>query len=135
MNRLNPLYIGAVLIVILLFLSSQLLQKKEELQDIKNSYITTQKVAIELSSLKKVYSDKKRLKKSLQHILNLSSLRSTDIVQTDKNSATILNIKSMQQKALNLLMGKILNANFNIKILKIKKLSDKKASLYMEIKW
>lgn len=135
MNRLNPLHIGLLLIVILLFLSSKLIESKTEFLEAKNSYNETQKVAITLSALKKVYADKQRLKKSLYRILQLSSLRSADILKTTKKSEIILSSKSMEKKALNSLMGKILNANFNIKILKIKKLSDKKASLYMEIKW
>jgi len=135
MNRLNPLHIGLLLIVILLFLSSKLIESKTEFLEAKNSYKETQKVAITLSALKKVYADKQRLKKSLYRILQLSSLRSADILKTTKKSEIILSSKSMEKKALNSLMGKILNANFNIKILKIKKLSDKKASLYMEIKW
>jgi len=135
MNRLNPLHIGALLIVILLFISSKLVESKNQLLEAKISYQETQKVAIELSDLKKVYADKKRLKKSLYKILQLSSLRSANIVKTTKKSEIILSSKSMEKKALNSLLGKILNANFNIKILKIKKLSDKKASLYMEIKW
>jgi len=135
MNHLNPLHIGLLLIVILLFLSSKLIESKTEFLEAKNSYNETQKVAITLSALKKVYADKQRLKKSLYRILQLSSLRSADILKTTKKSEIILSSKSMEKKALNSLMGKILNANFNIKILKIKKLSDKKASLYMEIKW
>ena len=135
MNRLNPLHIGALLIVVLLFISSKLVESKNQLLEAKSSYQETQKVAIELSDLKKVYADKKRLKKSLYKILQLSSLRSANIVKTTKKSEIILSSKSMEKKALNSLLGKILNANFNIKILKIKKLSDKKASLYMEIKW
>ena len=135
MNRLNPLHIGALLIVILLFISSKLVESKNQLLEAKSSYQETQKVAIELSDLKKVYADKKRLKKSLYKILQLSSLRSANIVKKTKKSEIILSSKSMEKKALNSLLGKILNANFNIKILKIKKLSDKKASLYMEIKW
>ena len=135
MNRLNPLHIGALLIVVLLFISSKLVESKNQLLEAKISYQETQKVAIELSDLKKVYADKKRLKKSLYKILQLSSLRSANIIKTTKKSEIILSSKSMEKKALNSLLGKILNANFNIKILKIKKLSDKKASLYMEIKW
>jgi hypothetical protein len=41
----------------------------------------------------------------------------------------------MDKNTLNLLMGKILNASFNITSMQIKKLSDDKVSLDMEIKW
>jgi hypothetical protein len=41
----------------------------------------------------------------------------------------------MNLKALNTLLGKVLNATFYISELKIKRLSEKSASLKMEIKW
>ena len=135
MNQVNPLHIAILLAVILSFVSFKLVSAKQEFSDAQSSFKKTQKIAVELSSLKKVYADKKKLKKSLKRILQLSSLRSANISKTDKKSEVLLSSRSMNKKALNTLMGKILNANFNIKILKIKKLSEKKVSLYMEIKW
>ncbi|MEA3228741.1 MAG: hypothetical protein U9P38_06700 [Campylobacterota bacterium] len=135
MNSVNPLHIALLLLVVLSFISFKLIESKQELVDIKNSYQETHKVALELRDLKKVYADKKRLKRSLQRVLKLPSLRQAEIVKIDKKSEFILSSKSMDKKALNSLMGKILNGNFNIKIVKIKRLNEKKVSLYMEIKW
>ncbi len=135
MNRINPLHLGLLLIVILIFVIFKLNNAKVELLEAKESYKETLIVATELKDLKKVYADKKKLKKSLQRILQLSSLRSAKIVKTSKKTYMILSSKSIDKKALNTLMAKILNANFNLNSLKIKRLSEKKASLYMEIKW
>ncbi len=135
MNRINPLHLGLLLIVILIFVIFKLNNAKVELLEAKESYKETLIVAKELTDLKKVYADKKKLKKTLQRILQLSSLRSAKIVKTSKKTYMILSSKSIDKKALNTLMAKILNANFNLNSLKIKRLSEKKASLYMEIKW
>jgi len=135
MNRINPLHLGLLLIVILIFVIFKLNNAKVELLEAKESYKETLIVATELKDLKKVYADKKKLKKSLQRILQLSSLRSAKIVKTSKKTYMILSSKSIDKKALNTLMAKILNANFNLNSLKIKQLSEQKASLYMEIKW
>jgi len=135
MNRINPLHLGLLLIVILIFVIFKLNNAKVELLEAKESYKETLIVAKELTDLKKVYADKKKLKKTLQRILQLSSLRSAKIVKTSKKTYMILSSKSIDKKALNILMAKILNANFNLNSLKIKRLSEKKASLYMEIKW
>ena len=135
MNRINPLHLGLLLIVILIFVIFKLNNAKVELLEAKESYKETLIVAKELTDLKKVYADKKKLKKTLQRILQLSSLRSAKIVKTSKKTYMILSSKSIDKKALNTLMAKILNANFNLNSLKIKQLSEQKASLYMEIKW
>ena len=135
MNQINPLHLGLLLIVVLVFITFKLNGVKAELLEVKESYKETLVVATELKELKKVYADRKKLTKALQRILQLSSLRLSNIVKTSKKSQMIISSKSMDKKALNILMTKILNANFNIKSLKIKQLNEKKASLYMEIKW
>lgn len=135
MNHINPLHLGLLLIVILVFITSKLNNGKVELLEAKKSYTKTLLVATQLRDLKKVYADKKKSKKNLQRILQLSSLRSADIIKKSKKSQTILSSKSIDKKALDTFMAKILNANFNINSLRIKQLNEKKASLYMEIKW
>jgi hypothetical protein len=47
----------------------------------------------------------------------------------------ILSSKSIDKKALNLLMGKLLNGVFQINSFKIKKLDEFKVSFEIEIKW
>ncbi|MBU1659433.1 hypothetical protein KKG72_10355 [bacterium] len=135
MNRVNPLYIGILLFVILIILLFKLSSAKDELFQAKESYTFTAKVAADLSGLKEVYGDKEQIKKSLAGILNLTSLKSASLEQKIKRSGLEISSSSMDIIALNLLMGKILNSSYNITALKIKKLSETKASLHMEITW
>lgn len=135
MNRVNPLYIGILLLLILAFVSFKLSEVKSDLKDAKDDYKKTLILAIDLSSLKEVYADKAKLKESLQRILKQPYLRSSNIVQVFKDSGATISSQSIDIDALNLLMGKILNASFNVVSLDIKKLSDTNASLDMEIKW
>jgi len=125
MNRINPLYLGGFLIVLLLFFSFKLSNAKADLAEAKESYKESLKLSTSLSELKKVYTKKPRL----------GAFKSASIVQTKTKSGVILDAKSIDIKELNSLMGKLLNGAYNIDALKIKKLSATKASLHLEIKW
>lgn len=125
MNRVNPLYFGGFLIVVLLFFSFKLNIAKSELAEAKESYKESLKLSTSLSELKKVYTKEPRL----------TAFKSASIVQTKTKSGVNLSAKSINIKELNSLMGKLLNGAYNIEALKIKKISATEASLHLEIKW
>ncbi len=125
MNRINPLYLGLFLVTMLLFLSFLLSSAKEELSQTKEAYRDSLKLSSELSGLKKVYAKK----------MKLSLLKSPSLVQKTTKSGVTLSSDAMDIRELNTLMGKLLNGAYNITILKINRLSQTKASLYLEIKW
>jgi len=135
MNRINPLYIGLALVILISFISYKLNMVANEYDVAKSEYKETLALANELKSLKNVYSDKKRVRKSLQKILNHSSLRGVEINKSFTKSTLKIDAKTLDIKALNFLMGKLLNGTYQIKNIKIKKLSDLRVSLELEIKW
>jgi len=135
MNRVNPLHIGLLLAVVIAFLFFQLSSVKTELEEAKVSFETSEKLAVDLSSLKSAYADKRKSKKALEKILANRTIKAANLtIKRNKKSITISS-KSLDAKTLNTLMGKVLNTSFNIVSLKVKRLSDTKASLAMEIKW
>ena len=135
MNNINPLHIGALLGVIILFLFFKLNGVQSEFLEAKKDYKESEKLAVEVSSLKSVYGDKKKIKRELERLLLNSTLKSVHFnIKRSKNSFK-LGVKSISAVKLNYLMGKVLNASYNITFLKIKKLSEAKAELEMEIKW
>jgi len=125
MNRINPLYLGAFLVVLLVFSSFKLSGAKSDLTDMKEAYKQSSKLSTELSGLKKVYSKK----------VKLSALKTASVVQKTTKTGVILSSKGMNIKELNSLMSKVLNGTYNVTALKVKKLSKTKVSLHMEIKW
>ena len=135
MNRINPLYIGLLLSIVIIFLVFKLSGAKSDLQEAKEAYVKTSKIAINLSGLKSAYADKKKLKASLRRILALSAIRQANISKDEKKSSVKLSCASMDKKTLNMLMGKLLNASYNITSMKIKRLSKERVSFKMEIKW
>lgn len=135
MNQVNPLQIGVLLVVVLSFLFFNLGGIKEELKDAKSEFKESEKLSIELSSLKDVYANKKKSKRDMDRLLAHSSLKKANLdIKRTKTSVNVSS-KSIESSSLNYLMGKVLNGSYNISILKIKRLSDTNAALNMEIKW
>jgi len=135
MNRINPLYVALLLVVLLALSIVKLNSAKEELSEEKERLKETTKLATELSALKEVYGDQKKAKTSILRILQNNVLKSAAISKDVKKSGIIISSKSIDLKALNYLVGKIFNGAYNISSLDVKKLSETKATLHMEIKW
>ena len=135
MNRINPIHIAILLVVVLLFSIVKLNAAKEELSSVKASYKETLQLATKINGLKRNYFDKVKVQSEIGRILRKPTLRRANIVKKVTNSGILLRSQSMDLKALNTLFGKVLNATFYISELKIKRLSKKNASFTMEIKW
>ena len=135
MNRINPIYLVVLLVLILIFLMSKLNFTRDELLSEKSSYQDTLKVVTQLKGLNKIYSNKKSVKNSLNRVLANVSLKAANIKKKVGVSGVTLSSESIDKIALNFLMGKVLNGTYSIYSFKIKRLSDKKASFIMEIKW
>ena len=135
MNRINPIHVGILLIVVLVFIMMKLSGAKDELVESKELYKETLQLSTELKGLNKIYNNKKEVKKLIEKVLKHNSLKSSNIEKKVTKSSIVISSQSMDRTALNLLMGKFLNGSYNIYSLNIKKLSDKKVSFKMEIKW
>ncbi len=135
MNRINPLYLALLLIVVLLLVIFKLDSAKVELADAQESFVETTTLATNLSGLKDAYGNQKKSKATILKILKNSSLKQAGIMKKVKKSGIVISSKSMDAKALNYLLGKLLNGAYNITSLDVKKLSETKVSLHVEIKW
>ena len=134
MNQVNPLHIGALLGVIILFLFFSLSSAKEELKTAQEEFATSQEVAVALSGLKKVYANSTKTRRALDRILSQRSIKKAKLSIKKSKKLYKISSKSLQTKPLHSLMGKLLNGSYKITKLKIKRLSESKTSLDMEIK-
>ncbi len=135
MNRINPLYVAFLLVVVLLVLLVQLHNAKDDYQAAKEEYKEVAALTQQLQGLKKVYADTKKIKRDLHRIFNNNLLKSANFKLHETKNALQVSTQSIDVKGLNYVMGKILNGAYNIRSLTIKKLSGEKASMQMEIKW
>jgi len=135
MNRINPIYILAFLLVVFLILIYKLDNAKNNLEETQASFKSTENLAIKLSSLKNTYANKQNIKKSLQKILKHSSLKSANIVTKFRSTSLLITAKNIDKNSLNQLISKLINKSFIINKLKIRKINSSSAELSMEIKW
>lgn len=135
MNRINPIHIAILLVVVLIFTLVKLHTAKEEFASVKASYKETLELATKINELKRNYFDKVKVQSELGRILRKPILRQANIIKKVTNSGILLTSKNMDLIALNKLLGKVLNTTFYISELQIKQLNEKSASLKMEIKW
>lgn len=133
MSRIHPLHVGALLLVILLFLSFKLSSAKSELLEAKESYSQIVALSSTLSGLKEVYDNKEKTKKTLKRVLEHPSFASLN--QEMKKTGIQISAQMMDAELLNALMSKLLNGSYNISALKIKKLSPTNVSFSMEVSW
>jgi len=135
MNQINPLQIGGLLLVVILFLFFKLSGVQSEIVEADQSFKKSEKLALDVSALKNVYADKKRTQKRLEKIFSNRKLHTAKLKIKKQKKLVKVSSESIDSSALNYLMGKVLNDSYNITTLKIKQLSKEKASLEMEIKW
>jgi hypothetical protein len=135
MNRVNPLHIIILLIVLLAFVMMKLNAAKEELVDAKEAYAKTVVLAENIKGLRGTYFNKSKVQKSLNAILRNAMLRSANIRKKVTNSSFHISSDNMNIRSLNYLLGKILNGTYVVSQLQIKRIDAQKASLDMEIKW
>ncbi|MFT5659644.1 MAG: hypothetical protein ACI9TV_000266 [Sulfurimonas sp.] len=135
MKNVNPLHIITLLLVLFIFVTFELFKAKEELHKAKENFQETSVLTNKLKGLNKIYSDKEGVRRSIGTILKQYSLKSSNINQSIGKTSITITAESLDTLALNSLMSKILNGSYNLASLKIKKRSDTKASLHMEIKW
>jgi predicted PurR-regulated permease PerM len=134
MNQINPLHILGLLLVVILFLFFKLSSVQEEIIEADKNFNKSEKLALDVSALKNTYADQRRIEKNLQKIFSNRLLQSANLTVKKLKKSIKVSTQSIDKRALDYLMGKILNDSYNITSLKIKQLSREKASLEMEIK-
>jgi len=135
MNRINPLHIIILLIVLLAFVMLKLNTAKAELAEEKEAYAKTLVLAQKIKGLKSSYFNKTKVQKEINKLLRQSLLRSAKIQKKVTHSSLVLSSDNMNIRSLNYLLGKILNGTYVVSELQIKRLSDKTAMMRLEIQW
>ena len=125
MNRINPLYIILLLILLFFVALFKLHSAKMQLLESEKSYKKSMQLTVELSGLKDAYSRRFILSPSVKNL----------VLQRKIKNGLIISSKNIDINSLNILMGKVINGTYNITKLNITRLNDTQASIYMELKW
>lgn len=128
MNKINPIYILALVFVIFLGSLTILNSKKQEYKSLNKDVSTLKVQGQNFSEYKRNWFNKDIIIKNINKILNHPSIKKEKILRTQVNNILKIKIESDNSRTLNDFLNRILNGKFILK-----KLDIEKRSIYLEI--
>ncbi len=130
MRSINPLYLLALLTVLVLFVGYESMRSKEELRMSIAEYERTKELTHKLLALKKAY-DGSKSKKLAGMLKKEKRFKAVKLQQSA--SALQMRAKRVSVAVLNALLAKVLNDNYRITRFELKRLGSKYVSFTLEI--
>jgi hypothetical protein len=132
--KINPLYLGLLLVVALLFVIYQLGESKAQLRESKEALYKIEAMAEEIDALKRAWDNPKTTNSALNRILKAPQLKSANIQKKKKRGHIILSSKKADLKATNYFFVKLFNGAFVLEKFQVKRLDDESVSFSVEIR-
>lgn len=132
MNRLNPLYILLLTLILALFAAYSASKKQQELESLQSEYSIKKDIALHLHALKKAYSPKR--KRELLQLLHSSRFKKSGIKTEDKRERLLITGKNIDIKAANILLSRLFNNTYNLDKLSVTKAKNG-VDLKVEVVW
>ena len=133
MKQINPLYIALLLLVALAAVTLKLMEahttQKEALSALQKTEVTAKRIV----ALQKEWERGKESASALERLLRSAPLRETEFVTERKRNRIMITAKSIDKKAADYLLNKLLNNTYVITALEIRRLDAQRASLQMEV--
>jgi len=134
MKKINPLTLLislSVIVALTIALKSKEERKKDELiSQIKQDTTLAKKIV----NYKKLWENKKFYEKNLQRLLESLSSRGLKYQKSSLNGYTVLRFERVGAMDARYILSSLLNQNFKIKELKIKRLADRHLQILIRIK-
>ena len=121
MNRLNPIYILALVITVFIISVFILDEKKDEYKKSNSNFNSLNVKAKEFNEYKNSWFNEDVVEKKLDSILKSSSFRKEKILTTKDKNVIRVKIESNNQKVLDRFLNRILNERFIFKKVNIQK--------------
>jgi len=131
--KINPLYLGLLLIVALIFSVYQLGESKSQLHESKNALLKIEAMAEEIDALKRAWDTPKSTITALDRLLKAPQLKSANIQKTKKRALIVLRSKKANLKATNYFFVKLFNGAYILKKFNVERLDDESVSFSVEI--
>lgn len=132
--KINPLYVGLLLIATLFFVIYQLNSSKTELRESKNALIKIETMAEEIDALKRTWDNPKSASAALERLIAASQLKSANLQTSKKRGLLVISSKKADLKATNYFFSKLFNGAYILQKFDIKRLDDESVSFSVEIK-
>lgn len=121
MNKLNPIYILALIITLFIVSLSMLNSKKEQFHRLDKEAKTLSVKAKDFRDYKKTWFNEKTILKRLNRILKSSTFKKENILKTQNKNSIKVKIESNNPRVLNKFLSRVLNEKFVFKKLDIQK--------------
>ncbi|WP_072682461.1 hypothetical protein [Arcobacter sp. LA11] len=128
MNKLNPMYILALMITVFIVSFVSVSNKKEEYKNSIQTYENVKMKSKDFKEYKKTWFNKNQIRRKIDNIVRNSTFRKEKILKVENSNIIKLKIESKNPRVLNKFLNKILNEK-----LILKKLDIQKRSISMEI--
>ncbi len=135
MKQINPLYIGAFLLLATLFLLIKIESYKNEIIQADKKYNEIEHLASNLHKLKSIYADTQKSKRTITRILANQKVKNAHLNITKTKNAIVLSHKSLNAQTAHYLLSKILNNSLKITRLQLKRETSTTLSLNLELAW
>ena len=132
--KINPLYIGFLLIMTLFFVIYQLDKSKEQLHKSKIALQNVEAMATEIDALKRAWDTPKSTVKAVNRLIKAPQLKTANIQKVKKRGLIILKSKKANLKATNYFFVKLFNGAYILQKFEIKRLDNESVSFSVEIK-
>lgn len=123
MNKLNPIYILALMVTLFIISILVLDSKKQQYHEVDKKLISLNAKAQEYKEYKTSWFHKQRVIKKFNAIVQSRAFRGEKILKTQNETSIRVRIESMNPKVLNKFLNRVLNEKFLFKKLDIKKQS------------
>jgi len=131
--KINPLYIGLLLVIALIFSIYRLNESKIELHDNKIALVKIENMADEIDALKRAWDSPKTTTAALKRLLKSPALKSANIQKVKKRGVVILKSKKANLKATNYFFVKLFNGAYTLDKFEVKRLDEESVSFSVEI--
>lgn len=132
--KINPLYLGLLLVMGLIFSIYQLDKSKEQLHESKAALLKVEAMADEIDALKRAWASPKTTISAINRILKAPQLKSANIQKSKKRGHITLKSKKANLKATNYFFVKLFNGAFILEKFEVKRLDDESVSFSVEIR-
>ncbi len=132
--KINPLYVGLLLLMALLFVMFRLNESKETLHESKIVLEKVEAMADEIDALKRAWDAPKATVTAINRLLKAPQLKSANIQKVKKRGLLILSSKKANLKATNYFFVKLFNGAYILQKFEVIRLDDETVSFSVEIK-
>jgi len=133
MNKINPLYIIALLLFLLLLLVYKNSSMQTKLQTVEINNKNSLKEAKEIASLKRAFKSENRNKTALNSILNHPQLKKYNSQKEVSNSRMSITLENIDKKAFDTLSSKIFNSTLKIDSFMFERVSENNITVKAEV--